>query len=196
MIKYKCTHESHKRFQTGLHVLICEQHKDRNENKVLLENYRAKYIANPGSPYRDYSKTIALHADAESDESYIAHGEDLDVAIYMLQTISVDGKKLNLFYDTGCSDMVCKKEAVDCLSKAGRAKNILRGPLTISGVGDKKSICDHGKYQIPLPLVSGKNVNLSGICIDKITGIFPPYPLSDVERDIHQAFTNKGGDIR
>ena len=58
-------------------MLICEQHKDRNENKELLENYRAKYIANPGSPYRDYSKTIALHADAESDESYIANGEDL-----------------------------------------------------------------------------------------------------------------------
>ena len=38
-------------------------------------------------------------------------------------------------------------------------------------------------------------MNLSGICIDKITGTFPPYPLSDVERDIHQAFINKGGDI-
>ena len=65
-------------------------------------------------------------------DSYGPHSkaidEESDLAIYMLQTIRSEGKKLNLFFDSGCSDMVCKKEAVDWLEKKGKAKNILNGP--------------------------------------------------------------------
>ena len=43
-------------------------------------------------------------------------------AIFMLQTINVGGKNLNVFYDSGCGDIVVKKSAIDSLIKMGRAK--------------------------------------------------------------------------
>ena len=45
-----------------------------------------------------------------------------------------------------------------------------------------------------MPLHDGKNIHLSGICLDKITYTFPTYPLNEVERDIHKAFLKSGGD--
>ena len=45
-----------------------------------------------------------------------------------------------------------------------------------------------------MSLHDGKNIHLSGICLDKITHTFPTYPLNEVERDIHKAFLKSGGD--
>ena len=113
----------------------------------------------------------------------------------MFQTIQVGNKKLNLFFDSGCGNMVIRKSAVDSLMKLGLAKNILKGPLVLSGVACQKSICEFGKFQITLPLYNGENINLSGICLDKITSTFPNYPLGEVEKEIQQDYLLKGGDL-
>ena len=68
--------------------------------------------------------------------------------------------------------------------------------LVLSGVGDKKSICEHGRYQITIPLHDGENINLSGICLDKITSEFPLYPLNEVESDIREIYASAGGSVR
>ena len=81
--------------------------------------------------------------------------------------------------------MVCKKEAADSLIEQKRAKRIISGPIVLSGVGGKKFVSEYGKYHLTLPLHDGKNIHLSGICLDKITHTFPTYPLNEVERDIH-----------
>ena len=44
------------------------------------------------------------------------------IAIFMLQTIDVEGKDFNVFYDTGCGDVAVKKSGIDCLFSLGRAK--------------------------------------------------------------------------
>ena len=54
--KYKCPDDSHKRFKNGLHVLICDRHKNKKENLDLLESYKTKYITNTNSSHRDFSK--------------------------------------------------------------------------------------------------------------------------------------------
>ena len=175
--KFMCPNESHKRFKSGLHVLICDEHKTEKANLALLEAYKAKYIASSVSSHCEFSTSISLHVDEENG-SYKVHGEynqpdELDTAIYMLQTIRVDNQDLNIFLDSGCGDMVCRKMPVDWLKNSNRAKRIVRWPLVLSGVGDKKSICEHGRYQITIPLHDGENINLSGICLDKITSEFP-----------------------
>ena len=91
----------------------------------------------------------------------------------MLQTIQIQGKRFNLFFDSGCGDLVCNKEAVTRLENMGRANKVLDRPLTITGVGDQKIVCENGLYSIKIPLYNGKDVNLSGICVEKITGEFP-----------------------
>ena len=60
----------------------------------------------------------------------------------MLQTIEVQGKTLNLFFDSGCVNLVCRKEATTKLESMGRATKVLDGPITISGVGDNKTISE------------------------------------------------------
>ena len=85
---------------------------------------------------------------------------------------------------------------VGWLKNSNRAKRIVRGPLVLSGVGDKKSICEHGRYQITIPLHDGENINLSGICLDKITSEFPLYPLNEVESDIREIYASAGGSMR
>ena len=69
--KFKCPNESHKRYKSGLHVLICDQHKSNKENLDLLELYKAKYITscgNAGNPYPDFGKNIGIsfHVGAHS----------------------------------------------------------------------------------------------------------------------------------
>ena len=95
----------------------------------------------------------------------------------MLQTIQIQGKKFNLFFDSGCGDLACKRDAVSCLQGMGRARKVLDGPLTLSGVGNNKTVCKHGVYNVKIPFHDGRDVNLSGICLDKVTGEFPVYPL-------------------
>ena len=199
--KFKCPNESHKRFKRGLHVLICDKHKNNRENLELLEIYRSKCITGSNCDYKDFSKTIGIsfHVGIQnSDKSFngTSESEESELAIYMLQTITIGSQKLNIFYDTGCSDMVCTKQTADYLITQERAENIMTGPIILSGVGDKKSVCMHGRYRVSIPLHDGKNINLSGICMDIITGDFPKYPLEEVEKEISKAFLDTGGDLR
>ena len=119
-----------------------------------------------------------------------------EVAIYMLQTIKIQGRTLNIFFDSGCGDLVCKKNEVNFLESIGRARKVLDGPLTLAGVGDHKTTCEHGVYNIKIPLHNGKDASLTGICLDKITGEFPSYPLKVVENDIKTAYMSKSNDVR
>ena len=65
-------------------------------------------------------------------------------AIFQLQTIDVDGIRLNLFFNSGCGDMVVKKSALDRLVGVGWAKQVISVPLVIPGVGDHKSVSKDG----------------------------------------------------
>ena len=126
-------------------------------------------------------------------DNEIEQCEESVAPIFVLQTIRVGNKNLNLFFDSGCGYTVCKKGAVDWLIEHERAKNIVQGPLVLFGVGDQKSVCEYGKYQVSTALYNGKNVNLAGVCLDKITNTFPSYPLKEVENDIRQSFITSGG---
>ena len=79
--------------------------------------------------------------------------------------------------------MVVKKCALDRLG-IGRTKQMISGPLVITGVGDQKSVSKDGVYSVCLPLQNGKNAVLSGLCMPKITTESPVYDLGIVEKDI------------
>ena len=197
--RYNCPDEFHKKFDSGYHILVCDRHKNKPENLKLLDEYKSKYIENSEILYKDFSKklSISFHAGTELNSSYKAENNELseeDCSIYMLQTIQINGKKLNLFYDTGATDIVCKKEAVDFLSTIGRAHKIQCGPITLCGVGNKQTICQNGAYSIKLALYNGREVTMTGICLDTVTSEFPTYPLNDVEIDIHREYRSINGD--
>ena len=100
--------------------------------------------------------------------------------IYAPQTICIGDLLINLFFDSGCGDLVIRKECCDKLKSLGRA-------IVLHGVGNQKSICEHGVYSVKLPLNDIETAWLCGICVDEIAMPFPVYPLEKVEKDFcHQ----------
>ena len=149
--------------------------------------YKDKCIVGATVSHADFSENIAIfHVESK----LFKVGPHIEIqetrAVYMLQTILVGNIRLRIFFDTGCYDMVVKKSAVDHLAKLGLAKNTAEGPILLSGVGDHKSVTDHGRFQITLPLHNGQNVELNGICLDKLTSTFPHISLQEAGEDIQK----------
>ena len=194
--RYKCPDQSHKGFRSGLHVLVCDSHKGKPENLKLLEEYK-KYCIEDGG-FKEFTINIGISLHVNDESSYKAltkAGIDTeDEAIYMFQTIQVGHIRLNLFFDGGCSDMVITKSAVDKLMGMNKAENLLEGPLILSGVGDLKSVCPHGRFQISIPLHNGNEAKLSGICLDKITCTFPVISLDLAGKDLREGYRRELGD--
>ena len=198
--KYKCPHESHNDHKTGLHVLICDQHKSDEANLRVLEDYKEKCITGSTATYEEFSKNIQIFYCDQSPifttENESLHDDESDKAIFMTQRIRVGDRDLNLFYDSGCGDMVCRKESVDHLSMLGKAVNIQKGPLILTGVGDNKSVCKHGRFSVTIPKFDGSDAKFSGICLDIVTGKLPTIPLKGIEKDIRDSYAVRGGDVK
>lgn len=197
--EYVCPHESHSRYPKKKHVLICEEHKHFEENQKILEKYKSKFISK-NSNLPSFSKDINLslysqisnievninkvQVDVEDQCVDVADQNDdvLDRGIYMFQSIKVNGEIFNIFFDTGCSDFIVSKNAVDRLGSY--AKLISKIPAKIIGVGKNTTSSEYGIYRVKLPLITGETATLSGICLTDITGDFPLFPLKEAEKDL------------
>ena len=199
---YCCPHVSHD--SEKLHILLCEVHKKDGANIKLLEKFKMKFIDNCKSTLPPCSKQLACFSEMvgvatcageqNSSDTPRLMSDVIESAVFQLQTIEVEGISLNLFFDTGCSEMVVRKSAVQKLEGIGRAKQVIPGPLVITGVGDQKSVCEEGVFSIRLPLYDGNNAVLSGLSMPKITTEFPLYNLGNVERDIRNECRKIGGE--
>ena len=190
---YICAHESHNAHAMKKHVLVCEEHKNLEANKTLLEEYRARCInrrCNTDLP--EYSRTIQLsHHCAFISQGTLDEGK-VGRGIYQFQQIKVHGERFNLFFDNGCGDSVVTADAVKRLGK-----NVIKtkkGNVSLGGVGGGIAVeSPHGECQISLPLANGESAKIGGLVIDQITHEFPTYPLTDVEKDIQKAYESSGG---
>ena len=193
-LKFCCPHISHGN-TVKPHVLLCGLHKNDAENVKVLAQFKERFIEKCKTTLPLYSKKISCFShvvgtstfsgqNLNNFKNYQTEPEIVESAIFQLQTIEVDGIKLNLFFDSGCGDMIIKKSAVEKLAAVGRAKQIISEPITLSGVGGQTSVCKEGVYTVCLPLFSGKNALLTGLCLPKITTEFPTYGLNNVECEI------------
>ena len=198
--KFACKDPFHGNFDKSLHILLCEAHKAAQKNVDLLGEYK-NFIGRRAQNCEDFTKNISLMCQSNvAVQSSLPSDNDMiipdvqDAAIFALQTIKVGDCRLNLFFDSGCSDVVIKKSAVDKLVEMGRAKNEIAGPLPLTGVGGHESVCEHGVYSFRLPLRSGEFATFSGLCLDQVTGKIPVYKLQKVENDIRMLCQNEGGE--
>lgn len=207
---FVCKHQSHDKYPSKKHVLVCQEHSTSEDNIKILESYRARCIKSK-SDIPTFSKEIKLSFHVSSSNcpskeatsvinSYKAissnknnEGIIQDNAVYILQTIKVNDDRFTLFFDTGCSELVSKYESVKRLGD--KATQEYKGSISIDGVGNLTTNSNHGVYQIQLPLYNGKYATMSGVCLEQITSCFPTYPLhGQVEDDIKAAFIKSGGD--
>ena len=204
--KYLCNNkfkDRQRREKTCLnHVLVCNYHKDKQNNKDLFTEYKNKVILERASKFDQFTKDVAIAcyaAPAFSGKEVVTKEsvpesfkeKDEGSPIFMLQRIAIDGVDFNLFFDNGCGDMIVSKAAVEELVKRNRAAHIKPGPLTLVGVNDITSVCEHGKYSIKLPMANGEDATMNGLCLDRITHKFPAYPLKEVEEDFRSKLANK-----
>ena len=67
----------------------------------------------------------------------------------------------------------------------------------LGGVGNQKTMCQYGMYEVKLPLLNGTEAVMIDPCIDHVTDKFPIYPLNGrVQRDINDAYRLQGGDAK
>ena len=75
-----------------------------------------------------------------------------------------------------------------------RSNQEVIGPVLLGGVGSIQTQSTHGIYKVMLPLHDGSDAVFAGVCLDKVTTIFPMYPLQgQVQHDIEQAYKANGG---
>ena len=191
-----------------IHVLLCELHKGNAKNLELLEKFKEKFIKNCTVTLPPISSTLsfvsitfagssdlkALPGTETTFGEFKSLPDIVESSIFQFQTILICGIKLNIFFDNGCGDMIIKKSAAEKLVSMGRAIKIFSDPIQLSGVADQKTTVTDGAYSICLPLCTGQNATLSGICLPKITCDFPEYELTDVVHDIHQKCREVGGE--
>ena len=191
--KYCCKHSSHDKHVKKKHVLVCEEHKD--ENKDLLEEYRKKCILSLKEKDKlpDYAKNICFHNQLTAFHSgspdqqtpapqvevsivgpnHFDQPDIKDKGIYIMQTIEIEGKAFEIFYDNGCGDLTMTIAAIDSLMRLGRARLLYPGPVELVGVCEQTSTSPHGIYQISLPMFDGVNAVMTGLCVEQVTAGFP-----------------------
>ena len=150
------------------HVLVCGYHCKEKNNKELLELYRRKVIGVHGK-FFEFSKAISISCFSEVYNIDSKCSDVKESSVFAFQTVDVAGLKLNLFYDPGCGDLIVKKETADKLKLIGRAKQISEGPIVLIGVGNQESISRHGNYSVRLPLKTGSETMMYGICVEEFT---------------------------
>ena len=191
---YICKHESHNTHTSKKHLLVCEEHKNEEANKALLEEYRSRCITrNSNSDLPDFAKQIQLSFHCVYTSQPLPSPEDCNWdAIYMFQMIKVNGQTFMLFFDNGCGDIVMTHDAVNRLG--ANAKQVFDGMVSLGGVGGVGVESPYGAYEISLPLANGRNAVMSGLVIEQITNKFPDYVLdTDVQCDIITEFVKSGG---
>ena len=88
--------------------------------------------------------------------------------------------------------MVSRYSAIKRLRR--RAKQEYKGSVQLGGLGGIKAESKYGIYQVKLPVCSGSNAILSGVCLEKINESFPTYQFQGkVMQDIISSYKNTGG---
>ncbi|MEM7375585.1 MAG: hypothetical protein AAF587_43730 [Bacteroidota bacterium] len=197
-----CPHHSHEKYPCRNHVLVCQKHAGDDANQQVLQSFKDRCMRQPDIP--THAKEIKLTFHSRINDAYLARDKNRhqsikssnkepvidDNAIYILQTIKVDGKRYTIFFDLGCSDMIIRKDAA--INLKDRSHLEFKGEIVVGGVGQSSQTTNLGVYCIQLPLRNGHDATLSGVCLSQITMPFPIYPLDQVEQDIHTVYRQNG----
>ena len=124
--------------------MVCHEHRSNAKNQQLLQQYKDRCIIRQIQlpAFSKYLKLIFHTNQQTTNNNHEVKISSEGKAIYILQTIKVGGQKYSLFYDTGCSDIVSRYNAIK--ATGGRAVQELPGPISVNGVGNAEVKTTHG----------------------------------------------------
>ena len=112
---YCCPRPSHENGEK-VHVLLCSKHKNGDENLKLLEKFKDKFTKNCNVQLPQFSKNISYFSEMAGVAkvgnkslniygNYQSEPDITECAIFQLQTIDVNGIRLNLFFGSSCGGL-------------------------------------------------------------------------------------------
>ena len=186
-----------------IHVLLCEKHKGEQENLKMLQRFKLRFVQKCPVPLPDFVRSLSLFSGTtgcqDSANAAVTFGFPKEIpdvenrAIFLRQKITIGGRTFNALFDNACGKLVAKDSAVEALKAMGRAKQHIEGPMDLYGVGGKLTVAEKGEFTLCLPLASGEDAQLSGLCLPTLTTEFPRYELREVEEDIRKRSFELGG---
>ena len=155
---FACPHPSHSKYPKKKHVLLCEEHKESKENEDLLNLYKTKYIEKiPGIPTFCKELRLSFHSNSSYSVKIPVHDANIR-GFTCFRQFKLGGELFNIFFDTGCSDFLITKDAVNRL---GSHVNLISGvPVTVSGVGGAQTNSSHGLYRVESATHQWKNCHI------------------------------------
>lgn len=159
---FACKHPYHQQWSVKKHVLVCEKHKDTEENQKLLETYKSRCI-NKNYSLPTFAREIKLsfHTDGQTDTT----------RIYLLQKVSINNNIFTIFFDNGCSDFIIRKDAIKRLGP--NVVKLFDGCINIGGVGGTSAKSDPGIYSVKIPLLHGEVAQCQDHVLTKSHRSFP-----------------------
>ena len=202
--KWVCLHDSHDSFKKKLHFLLCEEHMEFDKNIERLVEFKNEVLKADWQQNLIHSGFISrvdstVMITKKNEPGMLPTNELPDAAdygepVFLLQPISFNDYVFNLMYDSGCKKFVSRKAAVDNLPEDCK-DNVIKGPMFLKGVGDSCITSKYGHYSVKLPIFDGRMARFSGLCLDIITGAFPPYPVREARKTIVDAYAADGGSV-
>ena len=170
-------------------MLVCDDHKDSDDNQTLLQTYKDRYI-NRNQQLPTFAKEIkvSFHTDCHINALPSDSTHHSSTGNYLRQQMLVNNQKFTVFFDNGCNDFVIRKSAINRLGS--HATQIFSGRVNICGVGGTSTQSSHGIYLVNLPLHDGDMIPKKGIFFDQVTQTFLVYPLTSATTGIQRAYSS------
>ena len=201
--QYLCPDPSHTN-QNKVHVLVCGDHCTSTDNQALVEKYKTEVMEKLTPNMEQFSKMIKIcnynvHGQQSSlaANGVVARSNKDGPAVFKLQTLSIGGYLFKILYDDGCGDLVIKERAMEILRKLGRARQLVKGPLTLYGVSGMGVESKAGVWEIDLPLRTPTEEGetdacMSGLCLKKVTKEFPKIFLKTAGDELRDKWVSSG----
>ena len=173
-------------------IVVCADHT--KENKSLEPNLIKSLGKNQPANVQFFFTSLASSND---DKTYLTSGlepqslsEDSKSAILMTQTLYIDNRPINIFYDTGCNAAAISSRGVQIL----QAPEIRKGPTTLHITGDLETVSNHGDHRVSLEMHNKELAHFNALQMDKVTHQFPLYELQAAYTELENKYKEENGD--
>ena len=164
------------------HMLNCVYHYQ--QNKPRENDFIESLDSKQHNPDVSFFSLLCLSSNyAEIDESKIIQNAEPDIcepSIFMNHEITVCGKELTIFYDSGAEGAAISSRGykfIDCI-------NVKPGPTVLSVAGGELLKIEGGDERFSLDLYDGNKASITGLKMNNITTSFPTWETFEVMNEI------------
>ena len=178
------------------HQLMCAWHTDENKDNEddFLKSLDRNAIPAGTKFYhltpRFYSASLAAAPLSINVEGKVVDNDVMDDSIFLIHNIHVKGKRLQVFYDSGCLSAALSTRAASIIEHT----TVRDGPTYLGVAGGKTVKIEYGDQQFMLELAEKDKMTLmTALQMDEVTSAFPTWDVRAAWGEIYQEFVEAHG---